>query len=63
MGPFIQKSFIDHQHIEGAMLGTVAGELKHSSDLLYSLTSRRREKTYSVTVNQKQKEVSLTTVM
>lgn len=34
--PFIQQSFIEHQHTEDYMQGNVAEELKHSSNLLYS---------------------------
>lgn len=58
MCPLIQQSFIEHQHTDGPVLGTVEERrVKTLTYLFHSLTSRRREKLYSATAIQKENEV------
>ena len=51
MRPFTQQPFTEHQHSEGSMLGTTEERgVKTYSYLLHASTSRKREKTYPITV-------------
>lgn len=57
MRPFTQQPFTEHQHSEGSMLGTTEERgVKTYSYLLHTSTSRKREKTYPITVIWKGKQ-------